>query len=105
MKKTVVVSKADGYWEADIVPIADWDGFDSLAQYLVQVQHARVLEQLDGPDSRVWKFELKGAKLAMHNNPYGNTLRAYDDTGKAILSEIAQDLTKRLRDDTLAGDE
>lgn len=58
---------------------------------------------MDGPDSRVWKFELKGAKLALHNNPYGNTLRAYDDMGKAILREIAQDLTKRLGDETHVG--
>lgn len=81
---------------ADIVAIQDWEGFDSLASYLETEHAARSIERLDGPESRVWKFEIDGKVIALHNNPDGNYFKAIGQESHEVLKAAVKDLERRL---------
>ncbi|MEO8155563.1 MAG: hypothetical protein ABI605_21050 [Rhizobacter sp.] len=98
MQKDIVIStSAEGVMEADIVAIQDWDGFDSLASYLEMQCAALPVEKLDGADSRVWKFQVSGTVISLHNSPDGNYLKAVGHPAHEVLKAIVADLEARLR--------
>lgn len=98
MQKNVVISHKGDVMEADVVALQDWDGFDSIAAYLQSQHHAIPTEQLDGPESRVWKFSVGDSSISLHNNPEGNYLKAAGDKSLKALHAIVADLEKRLAD-------
>ncbi len=54
----------------------DWDAFDYIIKTLKTKFNARVINKLDGPESRIWDLDIEGVPLSLHNNPYGNYLKA-----------------------------
>jgi hypothetical protein len=87
---------------ADIVAIQDWEGFDSLARYLKTEHGARPIEQLDGPESRVWKFEIDGKVIALHNNPDGNYFKAIGQESQDVLKVVIENLERWLNGTEIA---
>jgi len=105
MKKSIVVTMMSAdVMEADIVAIQDWEGFDTLASYLESQRAAQPIEKLDGPESRIWKFQIDGSVIALHNNPDGNYLKAVGPKSHEVLKAIVADLETRLDGDTPSAD-
>lgn len=98
--KSVIISKSPTEIHVDVVATQDWDGFDALASYLVNQHAAKVVEQLDGAESRVWTFSVDGAEFSLHHNPDGNYLKATEPCAQSALLEIAADLERRLSADS-----
>lgn len=66
---------ASGYM-IDFGDNEDWNGFDKIMIRLKKEFNAAVIEKNDGPESRVWHIKIDGVPLSLHNNPYGNYLKA-----------------------------
>lgn len=97
MKKSVIISEKEHFLIADIVAIEDWNGFESIAKYLEKYHSALLVSKVDGPESRIWEFEINGRHLSLHNNPYGNYFKLLNSNdGYSMLQVIADDLNKRL---------
>ncbi|HEY8401151.1 MAG TPA: DUF3630 family protein [Cytophagaceae bacterium] len=66
----------------------DYDSFDEIIEKLKKQFRIHITEQIDGPESRVWRFRLEDREFSLHNNPYGNYLKASTESSKAKLKEI-----------------
>jgi Protein of unknown function (DUF3630) len=94
--KNTVFSQNGERSELDIVAIADWDGFDTLSDYLIENFDAILVEKLDGPDARVYTFSIDNTTISLHNNPYGNSLKGNGQSAQDAIMRIASDLEQRL---------
>ena len=54
----------------------NWDAFDNIIKTLKEKFDIEIIEKSDGPDSRIWDLLIDGVPLSLHNNPYGNYLKA-----------------------------
>lgn len=70
----------------------DWNGFDYIISRLKDELNAKVLQQNDGPDARVWHLEVEGVLLSLHNNPYGNYIKASSPTSIIYLKNTINKL-------------
>jgi hypothetical protein len=71
----------------DFADNEDWEGFDKIVLKLTKEFNAIVIEKNDGPESRVWRLEIEGIPLSLHNNPYGNYLKASSPESISYLKE------------------
>jgi hypothetical protein len=78
----IIANEEDAKYIIDFCDEEDWDGFDNIIIKLKKEFDAKVLEKIDGPESRIWYLEIEGFHLSLHNNPYGNYLKA--DSSESI---------------------
>jgi hypothetical protein len=60
----------------DFDTLESWDDFENIIEILKKSYDLKVTNKLDGPESRIWDIELDGLLYSLHNNPYGNYLKA-----------------------------
>ncbi|WP_297332581.1 DUF3630 family protein [Flavobacterium sp.] len=79
----------------DIVTLNTYEDIESIGKYLEKYFDAKVIEKLDGPDARVWIYEIQNIKFKLQHNSYGNILftAIY---GKPVMDMIYSDLKNRL---------
>ncbi|MBE99382.1 DUF3630 family protein [Flavobacterium coralii] len=79
----------------DIVTLNTYEDIESVGKYLEKYFDAKVIEKLDGPDARVWTYEIQNIKFKLQHNSYGNILFTTID-GKPVMDMIYSDLKNRL---------
>ena len=79
----------------DIVTLNTYEDIESVGKYLEKYFDAKVIEKLDGPDARVWTYEIQNIKFKLQHNSYGNILFTTID-GKSVMDMIYSDLKNRL---------
>ncbi|MGC7406968.1 hypothetical protein ACPWR0_18920 [Pandoraea pneumonica] len=66
-------------------------------EFLVVHYAAVVVELVDGPDCRKARLRISGEDVeVIHDDPYGNTIRACDIGANVIIKSVADDLLGRL---------
>lgn len=72
----IIAKEEETRYIIDFCDIENWDGFDEIILKLKKEFNAIVIEKIDGPESRIWFLDIDGIRLSLHNNPYGNYLKA-----------------------------
>jgi hypothetical protein len=70
----------------------DWDDFDKILEKFKSAFLLKIMEAIDGPESRVWQIELDQFPMSLHNNPYGNYLKATEQKSIEYLRIRVDDL-------------
>ena len=76
----------------DFNSLETWKDFNIIVEMLSGVYKVKILEQIEGPDARLWNLELDGFKYALVNNPYGNYLKAENELSENYLKETFDEL-------------
>jgi len=84
----ISVRESDNDLFVDFNDHEDYDSFDDIISLLKKYFTIQVLEQLDGPESRVWKMLIENVPISLHNNPYGNFLKATTQESKEKLRSL-----------------
>ena len=71
--------------------LEDWESFEIIIDKLKSFFHANVIEEIDGPESRIRFMRIKNAEFILINNPYGNYLKATAIDGMEALKLIYND--------------
>lgn len=79
----------------DLVSLNTYEDIESIGKYLEKYFDAKVIEKLDGPDARVWTYEIQNITFKLQHNSYGNILFTAID-GKPVMDMIYSDLKNRL---------
>lgn len=72
----------------------DWDAFEVIAAKLNDFLGAKVIYKADGPESRVWLININGEQISLHNNPYGNYLKAESAQSQIVLQNMLPKLNE-----------
>jgi hypothetical protein len=71
----------------DFDTLESWDDFETIMDILRKSYDVKVINQIDGPDSRVWDIKLDNFLFSLHNNPYGNYLKAKEPSSIQYLKD------------------
>jgi hypothetical protein len=89
----VTVREIDDSFVIDFSDLEDYDDFDVLVEKLKEKFDVKIREKLDGPESRVWKLQMDGFILSLHNNPYGNYLKASSPEAISFLKSTIEQIS------------
>lgn len=72
----------------DFIDLEDWEDFDKIFDILKKKFTIELVEQIDGPESRVWIMTIDGLDFSLHNNPYGNYLKPRGKESESFLQKM-----------------
>ncbi|GAB2699020.1 hypothetical protein GCM10027037_24310 [Mucilaginibacter koreensis] len=72
----------------DFYTLDSWDDFEHIISLLEQYFKAKVIERVDGPESKFVVVIIDKCEMTLINNPYGNTLKAFNINAFKVLQEI-----------------
>ncbi|MFD1255201.1 hypothetical protein ACFQ3S_00200 [Mucilaginibacter terrae] len=87
MKETDIKSERD-LIVMDFNLLDKWDDFEDIVMLLEKYFSATITKRVNGPESKFVTLIINKGELILINNPYGNTLKASNDVGKAALMEV-----------------
>jgi len=89
----MIASREDGdSYIIDFCDLEDWNGFERIFDLLSEKFIVEIRNKIDGPESRIWHFDMDGVPVSLHNNPYGNYLKGASaesvDYLKGVIDKI-----------------
>ena len=67
-----------GFPELDFTDLNSWEAFNEILTILERDFQIKVLQQTEGPESRLCTFEMQGYKFLLCNEPDGNSIRSLE---------------------------
>ena len=69
--------------------IESWKGFERIAFFIESKCGGKVVEKTDGPDSRIWIFEINDSCFSLqHDDLMGNCICSLDCENNWIVEEL-----------------
>lgn len=84
----ISLRESDNALLVDFDDYESYEAFDEIVVKLKQLFKVTIEEELDGPESRVWKLSIDKHPFSLHNNPYGNYLKASTEDSKKKLNAL-----------------
>jgi hypothetical protein len=72
----ITTRNTDDNFIVDFDTLEGWDDFEKIIEILKRSYDVKIINKIDGPESRLWDIQLDGFLYTLHNNPYGNYLKA-----------------------------
>ena len=89
----ITIRDTDEDFIIDFFPLESWDDFETIIDTLGKAYDVQVIDRIEGPESRIRDITLDALPFSLHNNPYGNSLKAKDAASIQYLKEILPRLT------------
>lgn len=89
----VNINQNNGISILDFCDLESWESFDEIISILKSKYDVQIVEENDGPESRVWFINIDGYSFSLHNNPYGNYLKPRNAASDEYLNRILPKLS------------
>lgn len=84
----IAVTQKDNFTVIDFSTLEDWNSFDKILSLLKEHFDAKIVEQIEGPESRVCFINIHDHIFSLHNNPYGNYLKPRNSASNKLIQEL-----------------
>ncbi len=87
MMNLIIIEKEDST-QLHFNVLESWDDFEVIVNLLIDKYNFKIISKLDGPESRIWVATKKDIRVSIHNNPYGNYIKAIGVNNVSMLHYI-----------------
>ena len=74
----------------EFLDLVDYDSIETIGEILTNYFHAVIVDRLDGPSERIWKFKINELDFTLYNDPYGNSIKGKTKESEKELSNIVK---------------
>jgi|SRR5688500_3414236 hypothetical protein len=95
--KLALSQMASGHWSLQVSDTIGWADFPQFADQLIAALGARVVDNAEAADMRIWDITLRGCRLRLvyEDYPLNVAFESSSDEGDRVLEEIKKALESK----------